>query len=132
MLKKEIDKIETNYGLFFILQGGSMYNFTKLKGEETKFISDDAHLKMDKEFKNISVILTNKRLILLDYPNGVNNYEEALRVSRNVNYIREKEPILSIKLSEIDHIENDEIDKYVLKSGDYFYLECSNLRKQLH
>ena len=108
-----------------------MYKYKKIRGETTKFISDEAKLKFDKEYRDVSVILTNKRLIILDYPSAVNNYEEALRVSRNVNYLREKEPILILNLTSIDHIENEEIDKYILKNGDYFYLDCDELRKQL-
>ncbi len=109
-----------------------MYNFKKLKGEDIKYISDNSVLKKDKDYINISVVLTNKRLILLDYPSGVNNYEEVLRTSRNVEYNREKEPILIVNLTDIDHIENEEFEKYVLKDGNYFYLQDDELRSKLY
>ncbi len=109
-----------------------MYNFKKIKGEKIKYISDSAILKKDKDLINISVILTNKRLILLDYPSSVNNFEEVLRTSRNVEYIREKEPILIVDLRDIDHIENEEFDKYILKDENYFYLQDDQLRSEFH
>ena len=109
-----------------------MYNFKKLKGEKIKYISDNSTLKKDKDFINISVVLTDKRLILLDYPSGINNYEEVLRISRNVEYNREKEPILIVNLKDIDHIENEEFDKYILKDGNFFYLQDYELREKLH
>jgi hypothetical protein len=109
-----------------------MYNFKKLKGEKIKYISDNAILKKDKDYINISVILTDKRLILLDYPSAVNNFEEVLRTSRNVEYMREKEPILIVNLSDIDHIDSEEFDKYVLKDGNFFYLQDDDLRKDLY
>ena len=109
-----------------------MYNFKKLKGEKIKYISDNATLKKDKDFIDISVVLTDKRLILLDYPSGINNFEEVLRISRNVEYNREKEPILIVKLEDIDHIENEELDKYILKDGNFFYLQDDELREKFH
>ncbi len=108
-----------------------MYNYKKLKGEVVKYISDDALLKKDNNFVEISIILTNKRLILLDYPSGVNNFEEALRTARNVEYMREKEPILTINLKDLDHIETLDEDKYVLKDGNYFSIREDELRKKI-
>ena len=108
-----------------------MYNYKKLKNETIKYISDNALLKKDNDFKEISVILTNKRLILLDYPSPVNNFEEALRTGRNVGYMRQKEPILIVDLKDLDHIETEEIDKYVLKDSTFFSLQEDELRKQI-
>ena len=108
-----------------------MYNYKKVKGEVVKYISDNALLKKDKDYVEISIILTNKRLILLDYPSAVNNYEEVLRTARNVEYMREKEPILTIDLKDLDHIETSEDDKYVLKDGNFFYIREDELRKKI-
>lgn len=105
-----------------------MYIFDKLENEEIEYISDSAILKVNEQDKNISVILTNQRLLLLDYPSKVNNYEEALK-SKAVNYIEKKEVILEVNLSDIISIEND---KYTLKDTNYFYLKDEELKKYIN
>lgn len=105
-----------------------MYIFDKLENEEIEYISDSALLKVNEQDKNISVILTNQRLLLLDYPSKVNNYEEALK-SKAVNYIEKKEVILAVNLSDIISIEND---KYTLKDTNYFYLKDEELKKYIN
>lgn len=105
-----------------------MYNFKKLENEDIKYISDSALLKVNEQDKNISVIVTNQRLLLLDYPSKINNYEEALK-SRAVDYIEKKEVILEVNLSDIISIEND---KYTLKDTNYFYLKDNELKKYIN
>ena len=102
-----------------------MYNFNKLDNEEILIISDQSILKKEGKDIMISTILTNKRLILLDYPEKSNNYEEAMRTSRGADYILQKEPILIIDLDDIKEIINENnFDKYVLTTSNYFYLNA--------
>lgn len=109
-----------------------MYNYKLLDGEEVILISDNSLLKKDNDNLNISTILTNKRLILLDYPNPVNNYEEALRTSRNMDYIRQKEELYSVPLEQIKTIyQEDNYDKYILNNGDYFFLNDKDIKEKI-
>jgi len=105
-----------------------MYEFQKLENEEILFLSDNSLLKVNNQDKNISTIVTNQRLLLLDYPNKANNYEEALK-SKGTSYIEKKEVILEVKLSDIISIEND---KYLLKDTNYFYLNDDEIKKYIH
>lgn len=110
-----------------------MYNFEKLTGEEILLISDDSILKEGDHEITISTIITDKRLLLLDYPSKSNNYEEALRTSRGVDYISKKEPILIIKLKDIDKIiEEDKFDKYLLNDSNYFCLKDEKTKNKLN
>ena len=116
-----------------------MYEFKKLDGEEIVLISDDSILKVDGNDKNISTILTNQRLLLFDYPSSVNNYQEAMKVGRGADYIKQKELILDVYISDIVSITlEDGYDKYLLENTNYFYLKdiqifqkISDLRKEL-
>ena len=109
-----------------------MYNFNKLDNEEILIISDESILKKEGKDIMISTILTNKRLILLDYPEKSNNYEEAMRTSRGTDYIIQKEPIFIINLDDIEKIlEEDFIDKYVLKTTNYFYLGNEEIKAKV-
>ena len=108
-----------------------MYEFEKLKDEEIILISDNTKLKKEEKDTNISTVLTNKRLILLDYPSAVNNYEETLRTSRNQEFLKKKEVILEINLSDIKEIIEEEFDKYVLKNDSYFYIKDKEIKDKI-
>lgn len=105
-----------------------MYEFEKMPGEEIVLISNESVLKKDGKDKGISTILTNQRLLLLDYPSAVNNYKEALK-SRGASYIMRKEVILAVDLQDIVRVETDEnYDKYVMANTNYFYLRDDQIR----
>ena len=104
-----------------------MYNFKKLKNEHIELIEDNCILLYECKERNVSVILTNIRLIILDYPDGT-DYQETLRVSRGVNYMRNKEEIFSLNISDIINIEKD---KYLLNNGNYFYLKTKEIDKKI-
>ena len=107
-----------------------MYEFDKLNGEVIKLITDEAFLLMDDKKQNISVIVTNKRLILLDYGKGYNNYEEALRCGLNSNYIKKKIPILIVNNKDIESIiETKYYDEYHIGNDNYFNLESKEVKR---
>ena len=111
----------------------AMYNFNKLDNEEILLISDESVLRKDDKEEKISTIVTNKRLILLDYPDASNNYEEAMRTSRGADYILQKEPILVVNLDEINDIINENtFDKYVLNTSNYFYLNDNEIKIKIN
>lgn len=104
-----------------------MYEFDKLKNEKIVLISDNSFLKINDNWNSISTIITNKRLLLLDYPSKVSNYQETMRVSRGMDYIQKKEVLFKVNLNEILKIEKD--NKYLLKNGNYFYLNDTGVKK---
>ena len=111
----------------------AIYNFNKLDNEEILLISDESILKKDDKEEKISTIVTNKRLILLDYPDASNNYEEVMRTSRGADYILQKEPILTIDLDDIKEIINENnFDKYVLTTSNYFYLNDKEIKTKIN
>ena len=109
-----------------------MYEFLKLEEENILLISDDSILLKENVEKNISVIITDRRMLLLDYPEKSNNYEEALRTSRGSEYMLKKEPIFIIELDKIKSVEQDSnYDKYILIDTNYFYLKDDNIRNKI-
>ena len=81
-----------------------MYNFKLLDNEEIALIDDNVIIK-DKD-NLYTVIITNKRLLVLDYPSNVYNSMEDLRISGKINYVKMKEIILEKKLKEIKKIDD--------------------------
>lgn len=108
-----------------------MYEFKKIKDEEILFISDNTILRKENIDYNISTILTNKRLLLLDYPSSINNYQEVLRTVQSQEYIKKKEVILSINITEINSIIEENYDKYYLNNNNYFLLKDENLKNKI-
>ena len=107
-----------------------MYEFKKLDNEVIKLITDDVFLLKDNKKVNISAIVTNKRLILLDFESRDNNYEEALRTGLNMDYIKRKVPILIVNNEDIKEIkETRYYDKYTLNNDSYFNIENKEILK---
>ena len=97
-----------------------MYDFKLEQNEEIKLISDNTIIYVDKESKNYTSIITNKRLLILDYPSGVHNSAEDLRISGRMTYIRKKEVISEIYLNDMISLENEkQFYKIILRNGKY-------------
>ena len=67
-----------------------MYNFELMNGEIVRKIFDDVFIKQGENEKNTTIVLTNKRLLFLDYVMQ-NEGLEVLRIARGADYIKYKE-----------------------------------------
>jgi len=102
------------------------YEFKLLKNETVEFVSNNALLKYKEKNKKNSIILTSKRMVLLSEPMD----QESFRFGKIINYPIKKEILFETELNAIEYIElNDLYDKYVLKNGDYFYINDPTIRK---
>ena len=100
-----------------------MYDINLLKEESVISIIEEVILKKEDNPHQITVVITNKRLIFLDYPALEHNFEEDLRISRGVDYLKKKEEIYSVYLKDIKEIiEGKEYNKYNLSDSNHFYL----------
>ena len=86
-----------------------MYDLKLKENEEIKLIDDYVLVKNNSEY--LTVIITNQRLLVLDYPSMLYNSKEDLRISGKLNYIKMKEVVLGKKISEIKEI--DDSQEYV-------------------
>lgn len=71
-----------------------------------------------KKKKNVTCIITNQRLLILDYPSGIHNSAEDLRISGKMNYIKMKEVIGEINLKDIETI---------IKESNNYTIEFKNI-----
>ena len=98
-----------------------MYDILFNKNEEIQLISDDTKIYIQKTYKTYTCIITNQRLLILDYPSPYHNSKEDLRISGKMTYIRKKEVISSVDLKDIISIDyknkyckiNIKDDKYI-------------------
>ena len=82
-----------------------MYDIKLEKNEKIILISDNTIINN----KLYTSIITNKRLLILDYPSSYQNSQEELRILSRINYIKKKEVILSISLNNIKSITGNKI-----------------------
>ena len=114
-----------------------MYDFKLEENEKIELISDNTIIYFDNESKKYTTIITNKRLLILDYPSNIYNSMEDLRASGKMIYIKKKEVILEMFLDNIVLL-NDEkkFYKIVFKDGKYLNLNDDEiidcLKKKLH
>ena len=95
-----------------------MYDFNLLRNENIKIISDNSKVYINNTFKECTTIITNLRLLILDYPSNISNSMEDLRTSQRINYIKKKEIIFELKLKNIIDIKikNEEIKIFLSKT----------------
>lgn len=103
-----------------------MYNFEFMNNEEIIKIFDEIFIKQGENEKNTSIILTNKRLLFLDYLTE-NEGAEILRITKGVNYIKHKEVYYQINLNEIENITNGKYYQVVLKNDMSFEFDDDEL-----
>lgn len=110
-----------------------MYDFKLNKNEEVKLISDNAIIYRTKDIINVTCIITNKRLLILDYPSSIHNSAEDLRISGKMTYLRSKEVIGEIDLKDIETITKESnYYKIELKNKKYINLNDNEIIKYLN
>ena len=106
-----------------------MYNFELQKGEETISIFDDIYIKQGQNEKETTIILTNQRLLFLEYQ--ADDPNETLRIGRGVQYLRAKEVYYEMNLKDIEKISFNKLYQVILKNGIEFEFADQNLYKLL-
>lgn len=93
-----------------------MYDFELGKNEKIILINDDVIVGL--ENKKYTIIVTNKRLLVLDYSSKFHNSIEDLRAIGRINTVKMKEVICEKKLIDIKNINNNQIifddDSYIV------------------
>lgn len=107
-----------------------MYNLELMNNEEVIRIFDEIFVKQNKNEKITTIVLTNKRLLFLDYLIE-NEGLEVLRIARGINYIKTKEVYYQINLSDVKNISKNKYHKIVCKNGMSFEFDDDELYKLL-
>ncbi len=96
-----------------------MYPIELETNEMIEIVDEHAKLLEDGKEKEICVVITNKRFVLCEDGNKKMDSKEVLRIIKAASYLPNYEKLLEVELSFIDRIEDN---KYILKNGNYFYL----------
>lgn len=98
-----------------------MYNFELSDNEKIVEIFDDILIKHNNKEISFTLVLTDKRVLFLDY---IDDYREDLKVGKGINYIRYKELYYQINLIDIKEIIKDKI---ILKNKIEFQINDNKL-----
>lgn len=107
-----------------------MYNFELMNNEEVIKIFEEIFIKQNENEKITTIVVTNKRLLFLDYI-VENEGLEVLRIARGVDYPRYKEVYYQINLSDIEKIIEGENYQMILKNDMSFEFNDEELYKLL-
>ena len=107
-----------------------MYNFKLMNNEEVIKIFDEIFIKQEENEKITTIIVTNKRLLFLDY-RMENEGLEVLRIARGADYIKYKEVYYQINLNDIENIIKSEYYQIILKNDISFEFNDDELYKLL-
>lgn len=103
-----------------------MYNFKLMDNEEVIKIFDEILIKQGENEKDTIIILTNERLLFLDYTT-LDEGLEVLRVARGTDYIKYKDVYYQINLNDIENISRDKYYQVVLKKQVSFEFDNEEL-----
>lgn len=107
-----------------------MYNF-KLNENETIILIDD-YVLVKNNHEYFTIIITNERLLVLDYPKALYNSNEDLRISGKLNYLKMKELILSKRITEIKKIiDNSKYHKIIFTDDTYIEIKSKDVISKL-
>lgn len=105
-----------------------MFDFKLLEKEEVEIVSDHTLIKYHDSVQKVSTVITNKRLLILDYPKDV----ESFRFGKEVPSPMKKEILFETELENIISIQKEsDFDKYILKDTNYFYLNDDTVTNYL-
>ena len=107
-----------------------MYNYKLLNNEKNLLIVDN--VPINKEDNLYTVIITNIRLLILDYPSKLYNSEEDLRSIGRINTVKMKEIVSEIYLDNIKTIEyHKDFSKYILNDNSYILINNKDIDKYM-
>ena len=97
-----------------------MYDFKLDNDEEIEIIDDNASVRVNDTYREISVVITNKRLIVLALPTDLENF----RFGREIIKPFVKETILEKEIDKIIKIDDRrEYIKYIFDDDTYVFIK---------
>lgn len=103
-----------------------MYNFELIDDENVVKIFDEVFIRQGENEKITSIVLTNKRMLFLEYI-VLNEGNEVLRVARGVDYLRKKDVYYQVNLNDIIGIDKLEYYKVTLNNNMVFEFDNDEL-----
>ena len=101
-----------------------MYNINLNENEIIIYNNDEDHILSGDELIDVSVVVTNSRLIILQDGNKLGDMNHLLRTTKAIGFIPSKEIIFETPLCSIVDIINEKYIKVIL--NDNYFIEISD------
>ena len=104
-----------------------MYNIDLKENEMIIYNNDEVNILNNNEIIEVSVVVTNSRLIILQDGNKLGNMNNVLRTTKGVGFISNREIIFQLPLSDIVKTIPGEYSKIVLNNNTFIQISDENI-----
>ena len=105
-----------------------MYNINLQENETIVYNNDDVKIKANNKILEVSLVITNNRLIILEDGNKLGNMNNLLRTTKGLGFIPNKEIIFQINRNEIKEIIYNEYTKIIFINNTFVEIQDKNIK----
>lgn len=104
-----------------------MYNIDLKENEMIIYNNDDVQVLKDNQVIEVSVVITNDRLIILRDGNKLGNMNNVLRTTKGIGFAPNREVVFEVSLSDIVNTIPGEYSKIVLGNNTFIQISDENI-----
>lgn len=104
-----------------------MYNIDLKENETIIYNNDDVQVLKDNQVIEVSVVITNDRLIILQDGNKLGNMNNVLRTTKGIGFLPNMEIVFEVPLSDIVKTIHGEYLKIVLNNNTFIQISDENI-----
>jgi len=108
-----------------------MYNINLNENEIIIYNNDETKIKANDRVLDVSLVITNNRLIILEDGNKLGNLNNLLRTTKGLGFIPNREIIFQINRNEIKDIIYNEYAKILFNNNTFIEIQDKNIKQIL-
>lgn len=105
-----------------------MYNINLQESETIVYNNDELKIKTNNKILEVSLVITNNRLIILEDGNKLGNMNNLLRTTKGLGFIPNKEIIFQTNRDEIKEIVYNEYTKIIFNNNTFIEIQDENIK----
>lgn len=108
-----------------------MYNINLQENETIVYNNDEVKIKANDKILEVSLVITNNRLIILEDGNKLGNMNNLLMTTKGLGFMPNKEIIFQISRDEIKEIVYNEYTKIIFINNTFVEIQDENIKHVL-
>lgn len=104
-----------------------MYNIDLSENETIIYNNDESKVIKENDSINVSIVITNNRLIILEDTNKKSSIHNVLTMTKAMSFMPNKEIIFEIELSKIVDVITEDKTKIILPNNQYIFVLDNNI-----
>ena len=106
-----------------------MYDIDLKENESIIYNNDE--IKTNDKILDVSLVITNNRLIILQEGNNLGNMNNLLRTTKGIGFIRNRKIIFQIILDEIKEVVSSEYTKITFNNNTFIEIQDEKVKNIL-